>query len=236
MPTPIAASGRNARHGRVPEGAAGRTTRRDGELQLPDVIGTLMDDGEVRAARTDGLWGDATYPWDLLYLNRELLARGRIDRPRRAEAVWVADSARVHETATLQPPVVVCPDAEVAAGSVVGPNVTVGRNGTVGANATLRNAVLDADCRVGDGATLIDCVAGRKVAVGVGSAVVGGPGDVHVEGRVFEDRALGAVLADRATVGGGVTVAPGTLVGADATVGDGVHLSGTIADGAEVVR
>ena len=216
--------------------AAGRTTRRDGELQLPDVIGTLMDDGEVRAARTDGLWGDATYPWDLLYLTRELLARGRIDRPRRAEAVWVADSARVHETATLQPPVVVCPDAEVAAGSVVGPNVTVGRNGTVGANATLRNAVLDADCRVGDGATLIDCVAGRKVAVGVGSAVVGGPGDVHVEGRVFEDRALGAVLADRATVGGGVTVAPGTLVGADATVGDGVHLSGTIADGAEVVR
>ena len=216
--------------------AIDRTARRDGELQLPDVIVTLMDDGAVRAVQTDGLWGDATYPWDLLYLNHELLARGRIDRPLRNGAVWVADSARVHESATLQPPVAIGPDVEVAAGAVIGPDVTVGRNGTVGANATLRNVVLDTDCRVADGATLIDCVAGQDVTLGAGTVVSGGPGNVHVGSRVFEDRVLGAVLADRASVGGGVTFAPGTLVGAGATVGDGVYLTGTVPDDAEVVR
>jgi NDP-sugar pyrophosphorylase family protein len=216
--------------------AIDRTARRDGELQLPDVIGTLMGDGDVRAVRTDGLWADATYPWDLLYLNRELLSRGRIERPLRNGSVWVADSARVHEAATLQPPVAVGPDAEIAAGAVIGPDVTVGRNGTVGANATLRNVVLDTDCRVGDGATLVDCVAGQDVTVGAGSVVSGGPGDVRVGSRVFEDQALGAVLADRATVGGGVTFAPGTLVGAGTDVDDGVHLSGTVPNDAEVVR
>jgi len=190
----------------------------------------------VRAVTTDGLWADATYPWDLLYLNRELLARERIDGPARREGVWVADSARVHERATLQGPVAVGPDAEVAAGAVIGPAVTVGRNGTVGSNVTLRNAVLDTDCRVGDGATVVDCVAGQDVSVGAGAVVPGGPGDVRVDDRVFESQALGAVLADRATVGGGVTFAPGTLVGAGATVADGVHLAGTVPNGARVVR
>ena len=216
--------------------AAERTPRRNGELQLPDVIGTLMEDGPVRAVRTDGLWGDATYPWDLLYLNRELFSRGRAGKLSEDGPVWVADTARVHESAHLQAPVAVGPDAEIAAGAVIGPDVTVGHNGTIGANATVRNAVLDADCRVGDGATLVDCVAGEDVTIGAGTVVPGGPGDVRVNGRIFEARSLGAVLADRATVGGGVTFAPGTLVGAAATVGGGVHVTGTVPTGAEVVR
>jgi glucose-1-phosphate thymidylyltransferase len=216
--------------------AIDRTARREGEIQLPDVIGTLMDDGPVRAVTTDGLWADATYPWDLLYLNRELLARDRIDRPALGAAVRVADSARVHDRATLQGPVTIGPDAEVAAGAVIGPDVTVGRNGTVGSNVTLRNAVLDTDCRVGEGATVVDCVAGQDVRIGAGSVVPGGPGDVRVDDRVFEAQTLGAVLADRATVGGGVTFAPGTLVGAGATVDDGVHLAGTVPNDARVVR
>jgi glucose-1-phosphate thymidylyltransferase len=215
-----------------------RTPRREGELQLPDVIGTLMDDGEVRAATTDGLWIDATYPWDLLYLTRKLLAEGRVGLPKREDepSVWIADSALVHEDATLQGPVVVGPDAEIAAGAVLGPNVAVGRNATVGANATVEDALLDADTRVGAGSTLVDCVAGQSVTIGAGTVVPGGPADVRVGTSVFETQRLGAVLADRATVGGGVTVAPGTLVGADATVGDGATIAGWIENGVEVVR
>jgi NDP-sugar pyrophosphorylase family protein len=215
-----------------------RTPLREGELQLPDVIGTLMDDGEVRAATTDGLWIDATYPWDLLYLTRKLLAEDRVGLPERegSSGVWVADSARVHEDATLQAPVVVGPDAEIAAGAVLGPDVAVGRNATVGSNATVEDALLDADTRVGPGATLVDCVAGQSVTIGAGTVVPGGPADVRVGTSVFETQRLGAVLADRASVGGGVTFAPGTLVGADATVGDGATISGWIENGVEVVR
>ena len=213
-----------------------RTPRRNGELQLPDVIETLMEDGEVRAVPTDGLWVDATYPWDLLYLTRELLANGRVEFPKRDGNVWVADSARVHPDATLQGPVVVGPDAEIAASAVVGPDVAVGRNATVGGNVTLQNALLDSDCRVGPGSTLVDCVSGQSVSIGPGTVVPGGPSDVRVGETVFENQRLGAVVADRASVGGGVTFAPGTLVGADATVGTGAHVSGWIRNGAEVVR
>ena len=216
--------------------AISRTDRRGGELQLSDVIETLMDDGPVEAVRTDGLWADATYPWDLLFLTRELLRRGRVSPPDRDASVWVAESARVHPDATLQPPVVVGADSEVAAGAVLGPNVAVGYNATIGANTTLRDVLLDSDCRIEAGATLLDCVVGQTVDIGAGTVAPGGPGDVRVGERVFENQSLGAVVADRASVGGGVTFAPGTLVGANVDIGTGVHASGTIDDDAEVVR
>ena len=213
-----------------------RTPRRSGELPLPDVIETLLSDGEVRAVQTDGLWVDATYPWDLLFLKRELLARGRVSQPAREGKIWVADSARVHRDATIQGPAVVGPDTEVAAGAVIGPDVAIGRNGTVGANVTLENVLLDADCRVAAGSTIIDCVAGADVTIGAGSTVPGGPSDVRVGDRVFEDQNIGAVLADRVDVGGNVSFHPGAMVGANANVETGAQVRGTVDEDAEVVR
>lgn len=211
------------------------TPRRDGELQLPDTIERLMDDG-VAVARVDGMWVDATYPWDLLEVARQLLDRGYVGGAQRSPGVFVAGSARVHEDATLQGPVVVGPDSEVAAGAVVGPEVALGRNATVGANAVVARSVLDADARVGPNATLLDCVTGQDVTVGPNALVPGGPADVRVGDSVFEGERLGAVLADRVDVGGGVSFDPGALVGPGASVGVGAHVSGAVPDDGEVVR
>ena len=216
--------------------AISRTERRDGELQLSDVIVTLMNDGDVKAVQADGLWVDATYPWDLLYLMRELLRRGRISHPEGDRDIWIAESARIHPAATLQPPVAIGEDSEVAAGAVLGPNVAVGYNATIGSNTTLRNVLLDSDCRIEAGTTLLDCVVGETTTIGAGTVAPGGPGDVRVGATVFEDQRLGAVIADRVSVGGGVTFDPGTLVGANVTIGSGVYVDGTIDDDTEVVR
>jgi glucose-1-phosphate thymidylyltransferase len=216
--------------------AIDETPRRDGELVLPDTIARLVDRERVRAVRTSGLWVDATYPWDLLEVAAEVLARGRVTQRARREGVWVDEAARVHEAATLRPPVVVGPDSEVAPGAVVGPDVALGRNTTVGANTTVERAVLDADARVGPGSTLLDAVLGQNVHLGAATTIPGGPGDVRVEGRVFEGRRLGAVVADRARARGGVSFAPGTLVGPGATLHSGTHVSGTVSEGSEVVR
>ena len=53
---------------------------------------------------------------------------------------------------------------------------------------------------------------------------------------VHSDIDLSGVLADRVEVGGGATLEPGTLIGPDATIGDGVVVSGRIDGGSEVVR
>ncbi|WP_254546091.1 sugar phosphate nucleotidyltransferase [Halomarina pelagica] len=207
----------------------------NGALPLTTGVEHLIDEADVRAVRTDGLWVDATYPWDLLTVASEVLRHGIVDGHQHTPGVWVADSARVNDDATLQPPVVVGPDCEVAAGAVIGPNVALGRNTTVGANATLARSVLDTDARVGPGTTLLDCVTGQDVHLGAGTVVPGGPADVRVGDSVFRER-LGAVFADRVRADGGVTCASGTLVGPHARLDTGVIVEGRIEANARVVR
>ncbi|WP_135824577.1 sugar phosphate nucleotidyltransferase [Halorussus ruber] len=230
------------------------TPRVQGELALTDTLVRLIEgvdaedgdaaetgraapgDATVRGVVTEELWEDATYPWDLLDVSRDLLLHGRVTEPEREESVWVADSATVHDDATLQGPVVVGPDTEVRPGAVVGPYAALGRNATVGANAVVSRSVLDTDARVGPNSTLLDCVTGQGVALGADTTVPGGPGDVRVGDTVFEDQRLGAVLADRVRAEGDVSVAPGTLVAPSATLHTGVTVSENINERAEVFR
>ncbi|MFC4550031.1 MULTISPECIES: sugar phosphate nucleotidyltransferase [Halorussus] len=213
------------------------TPRVRGELALTDTIERLIEaDLPVRGVATEGLWVDATYPWDLLSVAEDLLLAGRVVEPALEESVWVADSAAIHDDATLQGPVVVGPDCEVRAGAVVGPFAALGRNVTVGANAVVERSVLDTDARVGANATLFDCVTGQGVHLGPATTVPGGPGDVRVDDRVFADRRLGAVLADRVRAEGDVSVAPGTLVGPNAHLRTGVTVDENIDERAEVFR
>jgi len=212
------------------------TPRRDGEIELPDTIGKLIEETSVRGVKIDGMWVDATYPWDLLEVAMEVLERGRASEPERDDGVWVDNDAVIHGDATMRAPVVVGPDCEIGPGSVVGPNVAVGPNGTVGSNVTIERAVLDSDCRVGHGSTLVDTVFGQDVHLGVNSSVPGGPSDVRVGREIFEEQQLGAVLADRVRGGGNVCFEPGSLVGPDVTLRTDAHVRGHIQEGSEVVR
>ncbi|WP_254272358.1 bifunctional sugar-1-phosphate nucleotidylyltransferase/acetyltransferase [Haloarcula marina] len=212
------------------------TPRQAGELALTDTLADLIERNHVRGVEVDGMWVDATYPWDLLTVAREVLARGRVVEARRDEGVWIADSARVHNEAVVQPPVVVGADCEVGPDAVVGPDTALGRNVTVGANSVVQYSVVDADTRVDPGSTLLETVTGQDVHLGANTVVPAGPADVQVGTEIFEDQRLGAVIADRARTRGGVTFTPGSLVGPNAHLDTGVTVDGNVAEGAEVTR
>jgi len=213
------------------------TDRRAGELHLTDTIAEGIRSGNaVRGVRIDGLWSTATYPWDLLTVARDLLAAGHVDEPERRPGVYVDDTASVHGEAVLRAPVVVGPDAVVGPGAVVGPDSALGQHTTVGAGAVVEGSVLDIDTRVGANATVVDAVTGQGATLGPGATVPGGRADVRVGATIHEDRQLGCVAADRASVAGGATVAPGTLLGTAARVGTGAHASGVVPEETEVRR
>ena len=204
---------------------------RDGEHSLIDALSWLVDETEVRGTITDGLWVDATYPWDLLEVTRDLTDAGLVgaDRDDRID-----DSASVHETAVIRDPVVIGADVEVGPEAVLGPYTCLGENVTVESGAIVEGSVLDSDTRVGPNATLVDCVTGQGVHIGPASTVPGGPGDVRIGDQVFEHKRLGALLADRVEDGGATTFAPGTMVGSDTTVHAGTRVDGTIAEETEI--
>ncbi|XVH32260.1 sugar phosphate nucleotidyltransferase [Haloferacaceae archaeon DSL9] len=207
-----------------------RTPRTDGEITLPNVIATLLDqETRVRGVRTSGMWIDATYPWDLLTVSEHLLAE-------RDDPLDVNETATVHETAVLVPPVAVGKDCQIGPNAVVGPHTALGRNTTIGPNATVEQTVSDGDVRIGAGATMRRCVAGQGTAIGGGATIPNGPSVIAVRDTIHRNVELGAVIADRVTVGGGATLAPGTVIGPNATIAPGVVTDGVIDEDAEVVR
>jgi len=209
-----------------------------GELPLTAALQQLIadDDHAVGGVRADHFWMDATHPWDLLTLARELLTRGWVDAPLVDETTYVADSARVHPDATLVGPVVVDSDAVIEAGAVVGPYAAIGASTTVGAGAILRDVVVDTDTTIGPNTTANEVVVGQGCELGANLTVAGGPADVVVDEQVHRDVDLGGVLADRVKIGGGATLEPGALIGPEATIGDSVVVRGRIDGGSEVVR
>jgi glucose-1-phosphate thymidylyltransferase len=208
-----------------------------GNLPLSDAIGRLIETEQiVNGVRTDHFWMDATHPWDLLSVSRDLLARGWVDATPVDTNIYVDDSSNVHPDATLVGPVVLDRDVVIEAGAVVGPYAAIGANTTVGAGSVLRDVVVDTGTTIGPNTTAIEFVTGQDCDIGAGLTVAGGPADVIVDEQVYSDVDLGGVLADRVTVGGAATLESGALVGPDATVGDGVVVRGQIDASNEVVR
>ncbi len=219
------------------------TPQRAGELSLIDAIVRLLDsDRQVRGVRTEGVWLDATYPWDLLSVAQTVLSRAYLDADGTAylgrldgdEPVRVDTTAAVHEDATLRGPVVVGPDTVVGPRAVVGPNVALGANVTVESGSVVKRSVVDGDTLIGANATVVDCVTGQGVQLGPGTTIPGGEADVRVNGEVHERCQLGGVVADRARIGGGSTIAPGVLVGPGALLQPGTHVDRNVDEAAEV--
>jgi glucose-1-phosphate thymidylyltransferase len=109
-------------------------------------------------------------------------------------------------------------------------------NATVGPTAVLGRTAVGEGARVGAGATLRRSLVGQGARVGPGVVADARATDVVLDGTVHADLTVGCVVADRATVGGNVTLAPGSLVGAGATVADGATVTGRVDREAEVVR
>jgi UDP-N-acetylglucosamine diphosphorylase / glucose-1-phosphate thymidylyltransferase / UDP-N-acetylgalactosamine diphosphorylase / glucosamine-1-phosphate N-acetyltransferase / galactosamine-1-phosphate N-acetyltransferase len=208
------------------------TKARNGERHLVDGLSDLVETGEdVRGVVSEGLWVDATYPWDLLDVSFELFDAGFVNGD---PTITGDETATVHETAVIREPVVLDRDCVIGPGAVVGPYTCLGQNTTVGSNAVVERSVVDADTTIGPNATVVECVTGTGVEIGPGSTVPGGPGDVRVRDTVYEDESLGALLADRVVDHGGVAYVPGALVGPETEIQTGTTIRGTIAGGTEV--
>ncbi len=205
---------------------------RTGEQSLTNGITELLEsNATVDGIISEGVWVDATYPWDLLDVSFDLFEAGLVEGSRGEN---VDDSAKIHESAIVREPVVIGPDCEIGAGAVVGPYACLGENSTIGSNAVIEQSVIDSDTRVGASATVIDCVTGVGVTIGNGTTIPGGPGDVRVGNHVFEDEHLGALLADRVDDQGGSTYVPGAIVGPEATIKTGATVRGTLPEDTEV--
>ena len=198
-----------------------------GESPITAALDHLAAEGSVRAVRYDGRWLDVSVPWDLLSVNASVLDEtgGHVD-----------DAAVIHDSATVAGPVDIDEDTHVHPNATLLAGTSLGANAEVGANAVVSNTVVLPDATVEAGAVLHDCIVGSNTVVGANGTVSGGLATVAIAGELYESARIGAVVGDNVDIGGGVTLAPGTIIGNDARVHEGTTVDGQVEDGATIRR
>ncbi len=189
-------------------------------------ISDLYDLNETIAA---DLFADVTYPWEVLpkisgFILElgEKLPTDKFDKI--AEDIWVAKSAKVAPTASLNGPLIIDEDAEVRHCAFIRGSAIVGKGAVVGNSTELKNVVLFNKVQVPHYNYVGDSILGFKSHMGAGSITSNVKSDkklVVVKGEEKYETGLkkfGAMLGDNVEVGCGSILNPGSVIGRNANI------------------
>lgn len=180
------------------------------------------------AARS--LLEQVAYPWEALMgigdFIRQLgasLPVEEYDHP--AESVWIHKTATVAPTAFLGEGVIIGAHTEVRHCAFIRGNALIGEGAVVGNSTELKNVILFDGVQVPHYNYVGDSILGYKAHMGAGSItsnvksdkglVVIKAGEEKIETGI---KKVGAFLGDRAEIGCGSVLNPGTVIGRDSNV------------------
>jgi len=174
------------------------------------------------------LFANAEYPWEMLpkikeYI-RSLIEDGLEGFSEISEGVWVGRDVKIYPTVTIEAPAIIGHGCELRPGAFLRGNVITGENCVIGNSSELKNCVLLDKVQVPHYNYVGDSVLGNYAHMGAGSicsnlksdgkAVVIHGEQEHITGL----RKIGAILGDRADVGCGCVLNPGTVIGKGTSV------------------
>lgn len=171
------------------------------------------------------LFEGVTYPFEVLPLIRDFIMKLGESLPadvfeKRGNDIWVAKSAVVAPTASLNGPLIIDEGAEIRHCAFIRGSAIVGKNAVVGNSTELKNVVLYDNVQVPHYNYVGDSILGYKSHMGAGSITSNVKSDkTLVEIRTEEEKIktglkkMGAVLGDEVEVGCGSILNPGTVVG-----------------------
>ena len=210
------------------------------EYALSTVIQSAIPERIVRGVKTEGIWQDAVYPWDLLDLNATALrmVNGSI-AGRKEPGVVIKGDVEIGEETVLRSgtyiegPVSIGKGCDIGPNAVIMPEVSIGDNCIVGPHTTLETSILMSNSYLGSHSYLSHSVVGEGVVMEshfknrVGSAVIRSD-------ELKEVERIGAIIAEDCTFKSGVTLAPGVMIGSGSTIEGEKIVSGIIPENGRV--
>jgi UDP-N-acetylglucosamine diphosphorylase / glucose-1-phosphate thymidylyltransferase / UDP-N-acetylgalactosamine diphosphorylase / glucosamine-1-phosphate N-acetyltransferase / galactosamine-1-phosphate N-acetyltransferase len=171
-----------------------------------------------------------TYPWEVLAkIKDEILRIGAglslEDYEKRGEDIWIAKSAKVAPTASINGPTIIGKDAEVRHCAFIRGSAIIGEGVVVGNSTELKNVILFNKVQVPHYNYVGDSILGYKAHMGAGSITSNVKSDktlvaVRAGELVLETglKKFGAILGDYVEVGCNSVLNPGTVVGRNANI------------------
>ncbi len=187
----------------------------------------LFDLAETVAA---DLFKGLEYPWEALPRIHDFIIELGKKLPgeiyeERGENIWVARSASVAPTASLNGPLIIDEGAEIRHCAFIRGNAIVGKGAVVGNSTELKNVVLFNKVQVPHYNYVGDSILGFKSHMGAGSITSNVKSDktlvtVRGDGICIETglKKMGAMLGDHVEVGCNSVLNPGTVIGRNSNI------------------
>lgn len=171
-----------------------------------------------------------TYPWEALSRIRDfILALGETlpadEYDKVGEDVWIARTAKVAPTASINGPAIIGKDTEVRHCAFIRGNALVGDGAVVGNSTELKNVILFDKVQVPHYNYVGDSILGYRAHMGAGSITSNVKSDKKnviikdgSETIATNRKKVGAMLGDDVEVGCGTVLNPGTVVGRNSNI------------------
>lgn len=190
-------------------------------------ITNLYDLSQTIAA---SLFEGKEYPWEVLPEIAEFIVKlgASLDEEKFdkvGENIWIAKSAKVAPTASINGPCIIDEDAEIRHCAFIRGNAIVGKGAVVGNSTELKNVVLFNKVQVPHFNYVGDSILGFKAHMGAGSITSNVKSDSSLvvvkskEGEIATERKkVGAMLGDHVEVGCNSVLNPGTVIGRNSNI------------------
>lgn len=176
------------------------------------------------------LFEGVVYPWEVLpqigdYICKLGETLDSAEYEKRGENIWIAKSAKVAPTASINGPAIIGKGTEVRHCAFIRGNALVGEGCVVGNSTELKNVVLFNCVQVPHYNYVGDSILGYKSHMGAGSITSNVKSDktlvtVNVNGEKVETgcKKFGAMLGDHVEVGCNSVLNPGTVIGRNSNI------------------
>lgn len=178
------------------------------------------------------------YPWQIVerisgYIN-ELIEKGFEGYSLYSNGVLVGKGASISKSAHISPPAIIGDGCEIRVSAYIRGNVILGRGVVVGNSSELKNCILLDGAQAPHYNYVGDSILGCRAHLGAGAIC----SNLRSDGREVIVRAeqsyptgmrkLGAILGDRAEIGCGCVLNPGTIVGKNSRIYPLTSVRGTV--------
>lgn len=174
------------------------------------------------------LFDDTVYPWEILPRIKNhiayLLENGIEGYTLLKDGVLVGNNVKIYPNATIESPAIIGSNTEIRPGAFIRGNVIIGENCVIGNSSELKNCILLNNVQAPHYNYIGDSILGNFAHMGAGSICSNLKSDqknIIIRGHSSYDtklRKVGGILADRADIGCGSVLNPGTIIGKNTSV------------------
>ena len=165
------------------------------------------------------------YPWEAITDIGRLISCADLNGYTEiSKNVYVGKNVNISPLATVMPPAIIGDDTEIRQGALLRGNTVIGRGCVIGNSTEIKNSLLLDHAAAPHYNYIGDSIIGNYAHLGAGvilSNLKSDKTDITVKGKKTYDtsmRKLGSVIGDRAEIGCGCVLNPGTVIGKDTVI------------------